>query len=366
MSLARKLASGLSDEDTATQLIASLPFAMVIADPHRDDCPIVYVNRAFESVTGYSARFAIGKNCRFLQGDNRDQEARFTLRQAIENREPATVDIVNYRANGEEFINRLMIAPVRDEDGRLFAFIGVQTEINEAEAANSITADEATKMLEETQHRVKNHLSMVASMIRLQSAEEDAVTTYELLARRVEALSLLYDEFTTSVVPPESRYDVVSAGGYISRVASTISALDGRKSVRVNVDTDIVPMRTDDAARLGLLASEIMSNTLQHAFEGRTEGMAEIALKATSSDRVRLVVSDDGVGLGDSDWPNEGNLGAKIVRGLVQSLRADLSIKTSGSGTTVTVEFGYALPTQIEGDGERAVVTDERDTDTDR
>ena len=329
---------------------------MVIADPNRDDCPIVYVNRAFTEVTGYSPTFAVGKNCRFLQGDQRDQEARRQLRRAIDNEENCTTDIVNFRADGTRFLNRLMIGPVRDDAGNVFAFVGVQTELSEAQTTENMTAEEAKDVLRETQHRVKNHLGMVASMIRLQSQANDPVETYDILARRVEALSLLYDEFSSHEVPKTGRYDVVSAGGYISRVASTVGALDGRKSIRLNVDTEAVYMRTNDAAALGLLASEILSNTLRHAFKGRSEGMVEVRMQAMTGNNIRLTIADDGVGMGDSEWPKEGNLGARIVRGLVGRLDGELNVNTAKSGTTVTVDVPYRLATIVDDNGERRIV----------
>ena len=351
---------GLNPE-ISKNLIAHLPLSMVIADPHRDDCPIVYVNRAFEETTGYSAMMAVGKNCRFLQGTDRDQEARTKLRDAVAKKQTLTVDLRNYRADGTPFINRLMVAPVRDDRDEVFAFVGVQTELSEEDAANMATADQANAMLQETQHRVKNHLSMVASMIRMQARAGDAVEAYDILARRVETLSLLYDEFSNHKAGRRGSYDVVSAGGYISRIAATIGALDGRQSLRLNVDTDPIHMRTDDAALMGLLASEILSNTLQHAFVDQKEGMVEVRLKSMGSDVARLTIADDGVGMGDVDWPKDGSLGARIVRGLLGQLGAEISVSSGRFGTTIAVDVPYSLATSLDEDGERRMVSDPAD-----
>lgn len=361
-----KVHYGFGDEgptaETARFLIAHMPLSMVISDPNREDCPIVYVNRAFTEVTGYSPTMAVGQNCRFLQGGRRDQSARKALRNAIGKGESCAVDIINYRANGEQFYNRLMIGPVADDEGNVFAYIGVQTELTDGDAASNLTAEEANSVLRETQHRVKNHLSLVASMIRLEKRTEDPVATYELLARRVEALSLLYDEFSAHEVSKEGDYDVVSAGGYISRVAATVGALDGRKSVRLNVDTEAVYMRTNDAAALGLLASEILSNTLKHAFDGRAEGLVDVMLKMRTNGTIRLSVIDDGVGFSEEGWPRKGNVGARIVRGLLSQLNADIDVRSSDAGATVTVDVPYQLATSLDGRGERRIVEDEHNT----
>lgn len=235
--------------------------------------------------------------------------------------------------NGEKFLNRLPIGPVTDSQNKVFALIGVQTELADRAQASNVTAEEANVMLNETQHRVKNHLSMVASMIRTQKFDKDPVATYDILARRVEALSLLYDKLSAHEVGKEGNYDVISAGGYISRVAATVDALDGRKSIRLNVDTKAACLRTNDAAALGLLTLEVLANTLQHAFAGRSEGLVDVGLKSLTNGLIRLEIDDDGTGLGTSDWPYEGNLGARIARRLVLQLRGEIRVDTGGSGT---------------------------------
>ncbi|MEM9798534.1 MAG: PAS domain-containing protein [Pseudomonadota bacterium] len=337
-------------------VMADLPLAMVLTDPNKSDNPIIYVNRAFERVTGYEANHAIGRNCRFLQGDDRDQPAVQTLRDAIAVPESVVVTLTNYRADGTPFLNRLMIAPVQDDNDEIFAFVGIQAEVTPADPDAERTARSFDTQLEEMQHRVKNHLQMVSSMIRLQARDLDPVESYKVLARRVDALALLYDEFST---PPgaqgEMRYDVVSAGGYVSRVAATVGALDGRRNIRIGVDADTVYMRTERAAQLGLLTSELLSNTLQHAFKARSEGLVEVRLKQQGGDRIRLTVSDDGLGMGNANWPQEGNLGAQIVRGLVARLDGVIHVTTGGGGTTVTIEFENALDTSLEADGQRVV-----------
>ena len=102
--------------------------SVVISDARAPDMPITYVNAHFERMTGYSAAEVVGRNCRFLQGDDRDQAAREKLRNAIEKRESCHVSPKNYRKDGTAFINELYISPVYDAAGALTHFIGVQHE----------------------------------------------------------------------------------------------------------------------------------------------------------------------------------------------------------------------------------------------
>ena len=82
----------------------------------------MYVNKAFETMTGYTLAESIGKNCRFLQGIDR-------LREAIKNKTVVEVTLRNFRKNGEMFYNHLLIQPLFDSQGRLLYFLGVQLDV---------------------------------------------------------------------------------------------------------------------------------------------------------------------------------------------------------------------------------------------
>jgi diguanylate cyclase (GGDEF)-like protein/PAS domain S-box-containing protein len=103
----------------------------LICDARSPDLPIIYANAAFERITGYSAREVLGRNCRFLQGAERDQSGINEVRRCL--REHCEVNVVlrNFRKDGSPFWNNLYIAPVPDEHGQISHFIGVQNDISE-------------------------------------------------------------------------------------------------------------------------------------------------------------------------------------------------------------------------------------------
>lgn len=109
--------------------IESSTNGIVITDMSLPDCPVIYVNRGFEHISGYSAGDVIGRNCRFLQGDDRDQPGSRELKEAIRECRPATVLLRNYRKDGGMFWNELSIAPVFDDNGRCTHFVGIQNDI---------------------------------------------------------------------------------------------------------------------------------------------------------------------------------------------------------------------------------------------
>jgi diguanylate cyclase (GGDEF)-like protein/PAS domain S-box-containing protein len=117
---------------------------LTVSDPSQPDNPLIYANDAFEEITGYSKDEALGRNCRFLQGEETDPEKISEMRTAIENEEPSTVRIKNYRKNGDPFWNRVSITPVRDDDGEVTHFVGVQQDVTEYKEIEELLEYRAT------------------------------------------------------------------------------------------------------------------------------------------------------------------------------------------------------------------------------
>lgn len=354
------------DEFLSREALVRLPLSMVITNPHLPDNPIIYVNAAFEMCTGYTRDMAVGENCRFLQGEKTDEKARAAIRDTIEKRETATIDIYNYKADGTGFWNRLIIGPLFDDDGALRYYFGIQNDMSKIRDDNRVSRH-ADRVLREVQHRMKNHLSMISSMIRMEARRSGVDKGFADLANRVDALQTLYQEMSASGVSSIDS-DTIMAGAYVSRIASAIGHLDGRDAIRLNIACDELPMMADEAGRLGLLASEFLTNAFKHAFENRDKGLVALELRRVGDDRVRLSVTDNGKGIREgSDWHNlgddsaenrdiraatserlrsgaRGGLGVDIARALVRTLRADVAVKTGETGTCFDVEFAYAKP----------------------
>ncbi len=114
-----------------TQAIEGAPIGISITDPTQPDNPLIYVNEGFETITGYDAETAVGRNCRFLQGPATRQEPVERIRSAIDNAESVVVELRNYRNDGTEFWNQVTIAPVENSDGEVVNYVGFQEDITE-------------------------------------------------------------------------------------------------------------------------------------------------------------------------------------------------------------------------------------------
>ncbi len=126
-----------ADKDTGiiphvlTQILNTCVNGVTLSDPDLPDSPIVYANSVFERLTGYSQEEILGRNCRFLQGEDRDQPELDEIRAALKEHVPVEVTLRNYRKDGTLFHNRLSIQPLRDESGRLIYYLGVQHDVSE-------------------------------------------------------------------------------------------------------------------------------------------------------------------------------------------------------------------------------------------
>jgi len=114
-----------------SQAMDEAPVGISISDPDQDDNPMVYVNEGFEALTGYSESEAVGRNCRFLQGEGTREGPVAEMRQAIDKAEPVSVELRNYRKDGSQFWSRVSIAPVRDNEGTVTSYVGFQEDISE-------------------------------------------------------------------------------------------------------------------------------------------------------------------------------------------------------------------------------------------
>jgi PAS domain S-box-containing protein len=191
--------------------VAASSNGIVITDPRVPDNPIVYVNPAFEEISGYTADEVMGRNCRFLQADDREQPALDELREALTEARECRVVLRNYRKDGTPFWNELYVSPVHDEEGRLTNFVGFQNDIT---------------------HRRRIEEERDALLVKEQLARSEAVEVRRRLALLAAAgpslsASLDYEEtlegITRLLVPELADWcllDIVEDNGSVNQLAA--------------------------------------------------------------------------------------------------------------------------------------------------
>lgn len=150
---------------------AEIECGVTIADPNLDDTPLIYANAAFERMTGYPRSELLGRNCRILQGDLRDQPGLQIIRNALARGTDCTSVITNYRRNGEPFQNRLKLRAIRTHDGTLSHIIGIQLDISKEQSA--------LESLARQKHRYESLIEAQSGYIWLMDAEGNLVDVPE-------------------------------------------------------------------------------------------------------------------------------------------------------------------------------------------
>lgn len=135
--------------DRLSAAVNSVASGISISDPSEPDCPLVYVNKGFTTMTGYTAAEVIGRNCRFLQGPLTDRATVQAIGDAVRNQRSITVEVLNHRKDGTTFWNELTIDPIYDAAGKLTHFVGLQSDITsrkQAEQEQTQLKDEMIRM----------------------------------------------------------------------------------------------------------------------------------------------------------------------------------------------------------------------------
>lgn len=126
-----KIRQALSESALLERAMDSTSEGITIGDMTSPDRPLIYVNSAFEKLTGYTKDEVLGRNCRFLQGPGTCRNSIDQIRKAILNGEECTVELLNYKKDGDSFWNRLSITPLKDEFNQVTHYVGIQSDITE-------------------------------------------------------------------------------------------------------------------------------------------------------------------------------------------------------------------------------------------
>jgi len=170
-----------------------------IADATAKDNPLVYVNDGFERITGYDAGDIIGENPRFLQGDTTDEATVAKLRESIDAEQSVSVELQNQREDGTLYWNKLSITPVRDDEGTVTNYIGIQQDVTDRHRR--------LEQLEAQRERLDLTLSGTNTGIADWDLTNSTVSWSETLVEQLSRDIETFDEFE-ELVHPDDRHRV--------------------------------------------------------------------------------------------------------------------------------------------------------------
>ena len=360
------------EEELALRIrsINSATNGILIADARQPDMPTVYCNAAFEKITGYAAEEVLGHNCRFLQGTDHQQPGLDAIRQAVRQGTEGKAELRNYRKDGSLFWNELYIAPVKDQQGRLTHFIGIQTDITQRKRQETELAHKTRELAQSNaelqqfayvaSHDLQEPLRMVASYTQLLGnryrgkLDQDAD---EFIGYAVDGATrmqrLIRDLLEYSRVGSENKsFEHTDCELVFQQVMQNLSA-----SVRerhADVTHDPLPTVPANPTHLTQVFQNLIGNALK--FQGDVPCKIHVGAKALP-DGWEFSVRDNGVGIpadqldrifsifqrlhGQREYPGTG-IGLAICKRIVEKYSGTIRVESEpGKGST----FYFTLTT---------------------
>jgi PAS domain S-box-containing protein len=253
---------------------------------------------------------------------------------------------VNFtRSDGSQYTLSINSAPIRDSQGQIVMAVAVFDDITErkqAEEQLSAALQEKVVLLKEIHHRVKNNLQVISSLLRLQSTASGDPQVREFLAdsqRRVRAMALIHEQLYQS-----SNLAQINFKDYIQKLVHYLrrSYTQAISNVEVRVTVEDINIEIEQAVPLGLIISELVSNSLKHAFsslQSKQTGEVWITAQRESLGDLFLSVGDNGAGMPENlDLEHSPTLGLQLVQSFVDQLQGQLTVQRKpGTIFTITI-----------------------------
>ncbi|MBM4326733.1 MAG: PAS domain S-box protein [Deltaproteobacteria bacterium] len=226
--------------------------------------------------------------------------------------------------------------------GKVVGVRGVGVDVSELKSAQrqlAASLQEKEILLREIHHRVKNNLQVICSLLRVQKRSLDNDQHAEMFQEsenRIRSMATVYEKLYQS-----RNLSELNARDYLNSVVRHIQATYESIGTGIEVSTDLddLTLNTDSAISLGLIMTELVSNSLKHAFPNDGKGRIDISFRALGNDRIELKVRDNGIGLPQHiDVTDPDTVGLRLVRIFVEQLGGEFHI-SGNNGTSASIEF---------------------------
>lgn len=299
-------------------------FAVCAADLQIEDQPLMFVNDAFETLTGYSSEETIGKNCRFLQGPDTDPKTVRAIRAAIEAGEDSYFEILNYKKDGTAFWNGLHIGPVGYGDEPPFLFFGYQRDVTaEVEAR-----EHKDMLVRELRHRLGNLMAIVGMIVRTSKGDEQDGSLRKVLEGRIQALTasnelvfpLLWDRSEEGDTDREGRQPIALT----TVIRTVLEPIDDAERIVVSGDETVI-LSDRAVTNVALAIHELATNAVKYGALSGEIGEIEVFWHVEEDriliDWVEEGLADPETALPSEDAPTRQGMGTRLLRSIAQSAR---------------------------------------------
>jgi PAS domain S-box-containing protein len=325
--------------------LEAAPTGMLLTD---SSGRITFANQHIEKVFGYSRDELIGMQLERLiperdPVDRANADERFD--SGVQIPLGAVRDLYGLRKDGSEVPIEVGLNPL-DTSAGTFVLSSVVDVTERRRSMQELQArgkdlmasiKERDVLLQEIHHRVKNNLQVISSLINMQARKLPEGIAREVLREcksRIEAIALIHEKLYQS-----RDYSRVPFSDYVRSLAQSVVNAADIKGISLDVRAEDIQLAVDQAIPCGLIFNELITNSLKHAFVGRTGGSIAVQFKRADDRMLVLSVSDDGVGMPASpSQPVVRSLGLQLISTLTDQLGGHFEIKTD-AGTAVVVTF---------------------------
>ena len=326
-------------EERHRRLIDSSPDAVIIVDPAG---AITACNRRTVDILGFRcAEVLAGKSFfDFVAQEERERAAEF-VSGIFSGDSPGMCDCRILHIDGGAIPVEINAAPVNDRHGiAKEAILDIRdiTGRRHIEDQHRLSLLQKEVLLKELHHRMKNNLSVIASLLSLQSCsveDEEALNAFKESQTRIESMALIHQQLSRS-----NGLKDVDLSEYFTQLTSLLFRAYGNPAgnISLSLHLDNIHIGIEKAIPAGIIVNELVSNSLKHAFPAKRKGEVAVEIHATT-DAVTLIVRDDGVGL-PHDWRLEesASFGLELVRMLTETMKGSLVIERE-HGTRIAIAF---------------------------
>jgi PAS domain S-box-containing protein len=327
----RKMEQQLKESETRYKnLVEKARIAILIDDR---DGNLKYFNDRLCEIFGYTRReLEKKKNCELVHPDDLEKVINLHKNRVAGKKVKSSYEFKGIKKDGAVIFCEVEAVALREKE-RITGTRSYIRDITESKRDKKKIEDslrEKEVLLREIHHRVKNNMQVISSLLTLQSREiEDKkiLEIFEESRRRIRTMAMVHEKLYGSM--DLSKIDVSK---YISSLSQFLFHSFGIDSDRIVLKEDVENILLDInmAIPFGLLVNELISNSLKHAFPKKRRGEVRISLTKTNNNWIKLVVSDNGVGVKNKrELTKPSSFGLQLVKMLTEQLHGDMEIKTN-------------------------------------
>ncbi len=310
----RRFRSAMEELQLNRRIFRSVTSGISIASATEPDMPLVYVNPAFEVMTGYSFEDVQGKNCRFLQQDEHDQPGLTLIREAINGRREIVAILRNYRKDGSFFWNELSLSPIRNRDGKVTHVVGIQMDVTtrvefESALRESEKLAAVGRLAASIAHEINNPLEAVTNLLYLARESEDRAEVRGYVVQAEEELRRASQITSQSLrfYKQSSKPVAVRPSGLLDAVLDLYQG----KLINANIKVERRERMCESIVCLESEIRQVLANLIRNAIDAMSGSGGRLIIRSheasewrSGSKGVIITIADTGTGMSPSTLKN--------------------------------------------------------------